>query len=73
MDNLYLNYHLSIDWLNASSMATFIATVAPIIGLLPIPRKPIISTCAGADDKPRAETAYRLCRGAKEEKAVRIN
>ena len=28
----------------AKSIATAIATVAPTIGLLPIPRKPIIST-----------------------------
>ncbi len=28
----------------ARSIATAIATVAPTIGLLPIPRKPIIST-----------------------------
>ena len=33
----------------------------------------IITTCAGADDKPRAEKACLLCRGAKEEKSVRIN
>ena len=30
--------------LSARSVATAIATVAPTIGLLPIPRKPIIST-----------------------------
>ena len=34
------NYFLLI----ARSIATAIATVAPTIGLLPIPRKPIIST-----------------------------
>ena len=36
----------------ARSMATAMATVAPTIGLLPMPRKPIISTCAGTDDEP---------------------
>jgi hypothetical protein len=34
-----------VDYLfRARSIATAIATVAPTIGLLPIPRKPIIST-----------------------------
>jgi len=36
----------------ASSTDTATATVAPTIGLLPIPRNPIISTCAGTDDEP---------------------
>ena len=36
----------------ASSTATATATVAPTIGLLPMPRKPIISTCAGTDELP---------------------
>ena len=36
----------------ASSTETATATVAPTIGLLPIPRNPIISTCAGTDDEP---------------------
>ena len=35
-----VNYFL----LRARSIATAIATVAPTIGLLPIPKKPIIST-----------------------------
>ena len=37
---------LEVDYflLIARSIATAIATVAPTIGLLPIPRKPIIST-----------------------------
>jgi len=35
-----------------SSTDTATATVAPTIGLLPMPRKPIISTCAGTDDDP---------------------
>ena len=33
-------------------IATATATVAPTIGLLPIPKKPIISTCAGTDEEP---------------------
>ena len=37
---------------SASSTATATATVAPTIGLLPMPRKPIISTCAGTEDEP---------------------
>jgi hypothetical protein len=28
------------------------ATVAPTMGLLPMPMKPIISTCAGTEDEP---------------------
>ena len=32
--------------------ATATATVAPTIGLLPMPRKPIISTCAGTEEEP---------------------
>ena len=38
--------------LSAFSTATATATVAPTIGLLPIPIKPIISTCAGTDEEP---------------------
>ena len=38
--------------LMARSTATAIATVAPTIGLLPMPRKPIISTCAGTEEEP---------------------
>ena len=37
---------------SAPSTATATATVAPTIGLLPIPIIPIISTCAGTDDEP---------------------
>ena len=40
------------DYFIACSTATATATVAPTIGLLPMPRKPIISTCAGTDDEP---------------------
>ena len=36
----------------ASSMATATATVAPTMGLLPMPRKPIISTWAGTEEEP---------------------
>lgn len=41
-------FYLFIAW----SIATATATVAPTIGLLPIPMKPIISTCAGTEDEP---------------------
>ena len=44
-----------LDYLfSAVATSTAQATVQPTIGLLPIPRNPIISTCAGTDDKPRA-------------------
>ena len=36
----------------ASFTATAQATVAPTMGLLPMPRKPIISTCAGTEEEP---------------------
>ena len=36
----------------ASAVATATATVAPTMGLLPMPRKPIISTCAGTEEEP---------------------
>ena len=36
----------------ASSTATATATVAPTIGLLPMPMSPIISTCAGTEEEP---------------------
>ena len=36
----------------ASAVATATATVAPTMGLLPMPRKPIISTCAGTELEP---------------------
>ena len=36
----------------AMSTVTATATVAPTIGLLPMPRKPIISTWAGTDYEP---------------------
>ena len=49
------------------------AIVQPTIGLLPMPRNPIISPCAGTDDKPRAEQIHLFCRGAKEEKPVGLN
>ncbi len=35
-----------------SATATATATVAPTMGLLPIPRKPIISTWAGTEEEP---------------------
>ena len=36
----------------ASSTATATATVAPTMGLLPMPIRPIISTCAGTEEEP---------------------
>ena len=38
--------------LRARSTFTAHATEHPTMGLLPIPRKPIISTCAGTDEEP---------------------
>mgnify|MGYP003298799656 CR=1 FL=1 len=38
--------------LSAVATSTATATVAPTIGLLPMPRKPIISTWAGTDEEP---------------------
>ena len=38
--------------LSACATSTAQATVHPTIGLLPIPRNPIISTWAGTDDEP---------------------
>ena len=40
--------------LSAVATSTAQATVQPTIGLLPIPMNPIISMCAGTDDKPIA-------------------
>ena len=37
---------------SAMETATASATVAPTIGLLPMPMRPIISTCAGTDELP---------------------
>ena len=37
---------------SASSTATATETVAPTMGLLPMPRKPIISTWAGTEEEP---------------------
>ena len=36
----------------ASSMATATETVAPTMGLLPMPMRPIISTWAGTEEEP---------------------
>ena len=35
-----------------SAASTAQATVQPTIALLPMPRNPIISTCAGTDEEP---------------------
>ena len=40
------------SYLRLSATATATATVAPTMGLLPMPRKPIISTCAGTEEEP---------------------
>ena len=42
----------SFSYFRLSATATATATVAPTIGLLPMPRKPIISTCAGTEEEP---------------------
>ncbi len=42
----------TIYFVKPSCTATAQATLAPTIGLLPIPIKPIISTCAGTDEEP---------------------
>ena len=47
----YLATRLS-NYLQASYTAIVHATVVPTIGLLPIPIKPIISTCAGTEEEP---------------------
>ena len=41
-----------VNYLQDSSTATAQATVAPTIGLLPMPIRPIISTCAGTEEEP---------------------
>ena len=42
-----------VDYLlRARETFTAQATVQPTIGLLPMPRKPIISTCAGTEEEP---------------------
>lgn len=49
-------YSLLKQWrdylLRASATLTAQATVQPTIGLLPMPRNPIISTCAGTEEEP---------------------
>ena len=41
-----------VFYLLTSSTATATATVAPTMGLLPMPMRPIISTCAGTEEEP---------------------
>ena len=57
MGVLFDNICFLLSWvadylLRARATFTAHATVQPTIGLLPIPRKPIISTCAGTEDEP---------------------
>ena len=48
-----LSIKSKLDYLlSAVATSTAQATVQPTIGLLPIPRNPIISTCAGTDEEP---------------------
>ena len=47
-----LQDYQNLPSLAASSMLTATATVAPTIGLLPMPMRPIISTCAGTELEP---------------------
>jgi len=49
---------LLCDYFAASSTATATATDAPTIGLLPMPMRPIISTCAGTEEEPKQENHY---------------
>ena len=49
---LYLLQAKQIYLLSAVATSTAQATVQPTIGLLPMPRNPIISTCAGTDEEP---------------------
>ena len=48
----YFSFQRKVGYFIASSTATATATVAPTIGLLPIPISPIISTCAGTEEEP---------------------
>ena len=48
---VFIRYVLT-NYFIASAVATATATVAPTMGLLPMPRKPIISTCAGTEEEP---------------------
>ena len=43
---------LGFPYFLLSATATATATVAPTMGLLPMPRKPIISTWAGTEEEP---------------------
>ncbi len=49
---LFSSYDGRAYFLKLSSTATATATVAPTIGLLPMPISPIISTCAGTEEEP---------------------
>ena len=51
-ESLEINYVVIDYLLSASATLTAQATVHPTIGLLPIPRNPIISTCAGTEEEP---------------------
>ena len=50
--NKFGPHSLSHYFASTDAISTAIATVAPTMGLLPIPRKPIISTCAGTEEEP---------------------
>ena len=52
MSTYFYTYIVDNYLLSAVATSTAQATVQPTIGLLPIPRKPIISTCAGTDEEP---------------------
>ena len=49
---LFCQLSVSFSYFRLSATATATATVAPTMGLLPMPRKPIISTCAGTEEEP---------------------
>ena len=50
---MHITYSIYAHYLfSANATLTAQATVQPTIGLLPMPRKPIISTCAGTEEEP---------------------
>ena len=51
-DKVYVAVFSLTAYFIASAVATATATVAPTMGLLPMPKKPIISTCAGTEEEP---------------------
>ena len=48
----FMLYSGGFVYFRLSATATATATVAPTMGLLPMPKKPIISTWAGTEEEP---------------------